>query len=155
MAFNIIRRNIIDISAHILSALVFCTLIYLATGRLSYVAAFFTGAVLIDLDHLIDAFLFFGARFDLKDIFDSSHLNSGKVYLFLHAWELVIVLVFIGLSFDLMILTIFACGLALHLTIDSVQRKNKIFYFISYRLMKRFDVRALLPEYCENYGVRS
>jgi len=144
-----LRRNIIDISAHVLSASVFCAIIYSASGKLSYAAAFLMGAVFIDLDHLIDSFLFSKTKFNLKDFFSASHINSGKVYLILHSWELIFVLFLVSYTLNSAQLFIFACGLTLHLTIDIVQRKNKLAYFIFYRLMKKFDVKVILPEVLE------
>ncbi len=144
-----LRRNIIDISVHVLSAFVFCAIIYSASGKLSYAVAFLMGAVFIDLDHLIDNFLCFKTIFALKELFNASHLSSGKVYLILHSWELIFVLFLISRALNSAQLFIFTCGLTVHLTIDIAQRKNKLAYFIFYRLMKKFDAKVIIPEMLE------
>ena len=60
-------------------------------------SALFVG-VLIDVDHLIDYFLYFGARINLSNFFNvKSYMEaSGKIYVFFHAWEWVIFLWFGG-----------------------------------------------------------
>jgi hypothetical protein len=141
-----LRRNIIDISVHAVSGLIFSAAIYIMSGRPSYAAAFFAGAVLIDLDHLIDHFLYFRNRFRLSEFLSAAHINSGKIYLFLHAWELAIALLLAGEVFGKPFLMIFAAGLSLHLIIDNVQRKNPFAYLISYRIMKKFNANIILPE---------
>jgi hypothetical protein len=145
ISYNL-RRNIIDISIHLLSALAFGAMIYWASGRVNYALIFVAGAVFIDLDHLIDHYLHFKNKFTFKDFFSASFTASGKAYVFLHSWELIFLLFVISGVISSLQLFIFTCGLTVHLIIDLVQRRNKLFYFIIYRVIKKFNADILLPE---------
>ena len=73
-----IKRNFFDLSAHLFFTSLFSVLIFLKTNNLVYVAVFICGGILIDLDHLIDYFLFFKKKFRLKHFLNHLYLNSGR-----------------------------------------------------------------------------
>ncbi len=111
----------------------------------------FIGGILIDLDHFIDYFLFYGFHFDLTEFFQGvQFLNSGKVYVFFHAWEyllaLLIILYFINRK--RIALRSFIAALALsiffHLLIDIVITGGHVeVYSIIYRFTVNFDLFKL------------
>lgn len=137
---------IIDLSLHVLSTIILSVLIYLTTGNLFYIVILVLAGIFIDLDHCIDYFLFFKARFNLKDFFNCSYLKSGKVYIFLHSWEINFIIFIIALVVDSYGLFLLFAGLSLHLAIDNLQRENFLCYFITYRILKRFNLYVIMPE---------
>jgi len=139
-------NNLIDISIHSFVAIVFSALIYFKSGNLSYVFIFLSGSILIDLDHLVDHFLYFKKKFNLKDFFSSASLASGKVYVFLHAWELNIIIFVFGLILSSKELLFLAAGLTAHLVVDCVYNKKFLAYFLFYRIIKKFNAKIFHPE---------
>ena len=60
----------------------------------------FLGGVLIDLDHLFDYFLAFGAKFNLTYFAKGyQFLKSDKIYIPFHSWEIVIICFLLFLFF--------------------------------------------------------
>ena len=86
---------IIDLIMHLVSAVLIGALIYLKTYNLVYLMIFIMGAVFVDLDHLIDYFIYYKNKFRLYDFMRCLYLRSGKVYVFLHSWEMVIIILFL------------------------------------------------------------
>ncbi|MFH0763142.1 MAG: hypothetical protein V1925_04560 [Candidatus Omnitrophota bacterium] len=141
-----LRRRNLDLPVHFLVTAIACLLIYLKTAKPAYIFIFVLGAIFIDLDHFIDYFLYFGTKFRMKDFMGSTYLDSGKVYLFFHSWELVLTAFILSVIFKSTGLFIFFLGVLSHLVIDNVQRKNPLIYFIIYRIMMSFDRKILLPD---------
>lgn len=144
---GIIPRVVKDLSIHFVVTSVCALLVYLMTKNMRYAVIFIATGLLVDLDHLIDYGLFFKHRFNLRAFLNCLYLKSGRIYLFMHSWELVCLIlatsVFSG-SLSLFVLTL---SLALHMAIDNLQRKDPMFYFFVYRAAKRFEAETLLPEY--------
>ncbi len=147
MIYPRLRAIKLDLLMHFLIALVISGVIYLKTRNAVLVAVFVVGGILIDLDHFYDYFLFAGWRFDPGEFFGSKPLRMGKVYLYLHSWELNFLVFAAGLALKSPALLILALGMAVHLAVDNLQRENPLFYFIVYRMRKKFDVEILLPEF--------
>lgn len=139
-------RVIHDITAHIILTVIFSLLVYLRTGNPFYVFLAVVGGIFIDLDHFLDHFLFFKNRFNISEFMGLVFLNSGKVYLFLHSWEINICLLGLSLFFKSPAWFVFSLSLAIHLGVDNIQRRRPLFYFLSYRISKGFDAAFLLPE---------
>ena len=131
---------------HFLTTAVFCLLIYLKTANPAYIFIFVLGGIFIDLDHFIDYFFYFGIRFRMKDFIEAGYLVSGKVYVFLHSWELALAVLILSIIFKSPGLFILFLGISSHLVIDNVQKDNPLVYFIIYRMMMNFDRSILLPE---------
>ncbi|MDP2941808.1 MAG: hypothetical protein Q8N85_06140 [Candidatus Omnitrophota bacterium] len=121
-------------------------LVYLLTRSIPYAAAVILGGIFIDLDHLLDYFFCFGAGFKLGKFVDGDALASGHVYLFLHSWELVLVILLAGLTIPSGILLALFLGMSAHLTVDSIQRNNPFTtYLLFYRISKKFQVDVIMP----------
>jgi len=176
-----IRGVIIDLCLHVFSGVVFAILIYTVTRNLIYAGIFMFGAVLVDVDHLIDDFvyqrnqfcqpenhtssnidnepiscirpslgrlLWLGMyKFHLGGFLSCCYLDSGRVYLLLHSWEMNFLILVGALIMHSPALWILFWGLSIHLTIDNLQRRKPFFYFITYRLCNKFNADILLPEY--------
>ncbi len=136
----------IDIALHFFLSAFISAWIYLNTGNVIYAAVFIFGGIFIDLDHLIDYF-FSTNKFSLKAFLNSSYLKSGKVYLFLHSWEIGFIIFAVSMAVNSYGLLMLSLALSIHMFIDNTQRENPLFYFLSYRFYKKFDISSLLPEY--------
>jgi len=140
------RHLITDLCAHFVLTSLLAAAVYFYTRRPAYAAAAILGGIFIDLDHFVDYFLRFGFRFSPKDLFYGTALSSGKIYVPLHSWEIIFFILCLGIFLRSGLLLVFFLGAAIHLGIDSLQRKNPRVYFLTYRLMKKFDADTLLPE---------
>lgn len=136
--------SLVDISVHLIVAAIGAGLVYLYSGSLFYAALFATAGVLIDLDHLIDYFIYYKRGFDLKKFFRNHCLVSGKMYVFLHSWELVLIIFVLGGALGSYGVLIFAAGLAVHVLSDSIMRRNALLYFFLYRAVNGFDTNKVL-----------
>lgn len=117
-----------------------------------------SGGLFLDIDHLVDYYLAFGTNFNITYFLKGyEFLKSDKIYVFLHAWEWVLLLFVLTLiisRFNLKksvklitvsLLLSFNLGLASHLTIDTFTNKT-IFqaYFLTYRLYRNFELKELV-----------
>lgn len=145
--FIIIRKNIIDISIHLSITSLLSFAVYIFSSDIFYAALCFAGGIFIDLDHLLDYFLFYKRSLHLKDFFASAYLMSGKIYLIFHSWELCILIFSIAIYLNSAAFLVFSLSMAVHLFIDNIQRQNPLAYFLSYRIWVKFDSRKIMPEY--------
>ena len=133
------RKSIyIDLMAHVVLTLTLACFFYARTGRLTWFFLCIVGGILIDIDHLVDHFSFFGARFKIKDFIRQESFRSGKAYVPFHSWELA------GLlwlsSFWIAWMIPVATGITGHLVIDQVvHREDPFFYFLIHRWRCRFQ----------------
>ena len=116
-----------------------CFLIF-GNPWLILVAIFF--GFLIDVDHWFDYFCLFGFKLNLKKFFSiGTYMKaSGKIFVPLHAWELVPVFWLIGFWLGVPGLN-WAMSLAylLHLVWDNFSFPHPpLFYFFSYRWRRKF-----------------
>jgi hypothetical protein len=142
---NRARWAVWDVTLHVIVTSLFALCVYLELHSYLYVLCIVAGGVLIDIDHCIDHFLYF-RKFNLRKFFSARSLESGKVYLFLHSWELIAALFLVSVFCNIESLLYLSLSLAIHLAIDNSQKENWRMYFLSYRLIKKFDAHILLPE---------
>ena len=140
------EKILLDVAVHFYVTLIAATIIYVKTKNMAYSGIFIAGGILIDMDHLVDYFLYFKSRINLNDLFSSTFLKSGKAYLFLHSWEIVILVLVYSFSIRSVEWFLLFLSLAMHLTIDNIQRKNPFAYLITYRILHKFDAQVLFPE---------
>ena len=101
---------------------------------------------LIDLDHLIDFILLNEKKdyFNLDLFFSGSYFQkSQKIYIFLHSYEITLMLIFFSILYDKQI---YYAALAhfLHLFQDQIFNKVRFFsYFFVYRLSNNFDIKKV------------
>ncbi len=138
-----------DLTAHFTATLLIAALFLIYSKDPKVILYCFLGGVLVDLDHLIDYFLYFGFNFNLKYFFEGRFLLSRRIYLFLHGWELVLVLVLLSFLNKSLGLWTFTVSLGVHIFIDNIQRDNKLFYLFSYRLYHKFNAEKLCPNLSE------
>lgn len=123
--------------------------VYSLTGSLSSSIAFFLTGWLIDVDHFYDYIKNNGWNFSIKRFkgyFYRPIPIDKKIYFFLHAHELAIILILLCFLSKLNSTLSFATlGYIVHLLFD--QFTNSVFplsYFLTYRLVKGFDRKFIL-----------
>lgn len=105
------------------------------------------GGFLVDVDHLFDYFLTFGTTFHLDDFLTGrAFLISKKIFVPLHAWELVIVLSLLIMNVKRKMLKYFlialTLGLVSHLVYDAYSNDISLLgYSFFYRVIHNFDAR--------------
>ncbi|MEI8176519.1 MAG: hypothetical protein WCG78_06590 [Candidatus Omnitrophota bacterium] len=132
---------------HIIASGIVSTGVYIVThSPVSGVVSFLAG-VLIDLDHLIDYYLNYGATYKLGHIYTAlDECRLSRVYLFLHSFEL---LVLFWVAVFLVPLNGICCAIALgftqHIFLD--QYYNPVTpraYFLSYRYAHKFTKESII-----------
>lgn len=104
----------------------------------------------IDLDHLFDYFLNMGFSVNFSKILTGSYFGENqKIYVLLHSWELVALLLGVFLfsknKLNHKVLFFIFVAFAMHLTYDlaSYGFDYKV-YFALYRLINSFDINVFL-----------
>ncbi|MBU0570210.1 hypothetical protein KKB40_05560 [Patescibacteria group bacterium] len=100
----------------------------------------FLVAILIDVDHLVDYFAFYGFKFNLADFLRGKYFEvTQRAYVPFHAWEWVILLGMIAKNrgWKSYVTAVFF-GLIPHLIYDSITQSSVSFYFIIARYLNNF-----------------
>ena len=140
------RQTALDLCWHLSSSIILAVIIVRISGSLLYGFVCILGGIFLDLDHLVDYFLFARKRFILGDFMKYKYLTSGKVYLLLHSWEINLIILALALFSGSGLLSALFLAMTLHLLIDSLQRENSLFYFLIYRVHKGFNFGVMLPK---------
>lgn len=149
------------LSLHVLTALLAGYIVWRLWRypALSFGAAF-CGAVLIDLDHLIDYFLAFGLHFNIFSFIQGAQFaKNEKIYVLFHGWEYVILLVGIAwlIKSNMKLKVAFlalALGAFFHLLMDTNINHGMTIrsYSIVYRAVHDYEMRAIVtPEHYRNH----
>lgn len=146
-----------DLLCHLFFSSMAFGIIFITFHDLNLAVSAFLSGIFIDLDHWIDYFIVYKFSFKLKKFFISYQcVDSGKVYVFLHSWELVFLILIAGFFTGL---TKFAAavvlGMSLHLLVDQVLnfKKEPFFYFLTYRFMKNFNLKTLDKDFAEKWRI--
>lgn len=121
--------------AHVLGGV----LIGLRSGKLRDFLLAVGVSLVVDADHFIDLFLWNKGKFYLFDVFSADYFRqSGKLYIFFHAYEYVLLLIILA-RWNKIFLVV-ALALLGHLIIDQLSygplEPN---YFLLYRLFNNFS----------------
>lgn len=143
------KKNIltfIDLTIHLIIAFVLALFFRWLTGGWAWPVLAIIGGILIDLDHFIDYFLYFGPRFSLADFFGHKYIASGRIYVIFHSWEITAVLWLV--SAKVLWVTPFVTGISAHLLVDCFfrPRPNILFYSLVYRSIHGFRKEEISPE---------
>ena len=126
--------------------------LYLYFKSLAAAVGCFMAGVFVDLDHLPDYLVYCGFKLTgLKEFFQACHsIKLSKLYLVLHSYEIIPILILIGhyTNWNNLTVGIFT-GFVLHLTLDQFSNRMKyacrpLFYFFTYRLIKGFRKELLV-----------
>jgi len=148
--------DIISLPWHLLIHFILAILVgwllgsYFKQAWLGLITGFF-GGFLIDLDHVLEYFLFFGLNFNLSHFLEGwQFLLSDKIYLWFHAWEYVpILLIMAWMLKKYQVLKIIFITLALasgiHLLSDVLINQYPLsHYSIIYRAQENFLAEKIL-----------
>lgn len=122
---------------------------YYVTKNFRLVFLAFLITYLLDSDHLVDYFLYWGPKIDFSEVVKMSFfIKSGQVFVPFHAWEWLIFLsIGVYLKSWKSIFGILIIGMIPHLLLDAVHVKSFIFYSIIFRFQHGFlisDMNFLL-----------
>ncbi len=139
---------------HLTLSLLVGLIIWKISGNVYVLSAALMGGFFIDLDHLLDYFLAFGAKFNLSYFLKGyQFLKTDKIYVLFHSWELVIILFSIILFFMNFknfitlrtFLLSFSVSLFLHLFVDVFTNNMKAkSYFLLYRINNNFSLKTMV-----------
>jgi len=137
-------------SGHIVVSAGVALFTYLSFNEIAPAIGSFLVGTLIDLDHIIDYLYAHGKRWDWKKINAAHHERySGKLYVPLHSYELVIIFFFLTLDPSL---TAWRVGISLsllaHFLCDQFFNPGRRFstYFLINRLIHKFEAKKLLKQ---------
>lgn len=142
-----LKKQLQDILSHILVSFLCMVIVYLIFDSIKLALTCLLVGIFIDLDHLIDYFIYFGLKFNLADFLKGLYLKSGKIYLFLHSWELIVPLWIWGIYFKQETLAwAITIGFITHLLIDEYNRKEPLMYFLTFRVLNGFKLEKIMPK---------
>lgn len=135
-------------SGHIVVSATIGLFTYAIYGELGPALTSFLVGTLIDLDHIVDYLYAHGKKWDWKKINGAHHeRHSGKLYVPLHSYELLLIFFFLTLSPEL---TPWRVGISLsvlaHFLCDQFFNPNRKFstYFLLSRIIYKFDAEKIL-----------
>ena len=130
------------VKGHIAVSIIISSLIYFLFRSIAMAFASLLAGTLIDLDHIIDYIYTHGYKtISYRNLIEASrNYTYKKLFLFLHSYELLLLILLIYLlSRKIIWLGIFI-GLAQHLLLDQFFNPvRKLFYFLSFRIKEKFD----------------
>ena len=137
-------------SGHIAVSAVIAMFTYSIYGEIGPAIASFLVGTLIDLDHVIDYLYAHGKRWDWKKVNAAHHEKvSGKLYVPLHSYELMLLYFFLTIAPSL---TPWRVGVTLsllaHFLCDQFFNPNRKFstYFLIHRIIHNFDTKKVLRQ---------
>ena len=143
-------------SGHIVVSLGVGLFTYATYGQVGPAIASFLVGTLIDLDHIIDYIYAHGKKWDWKKINAAHHEKfSGKLYVPLHSYELLLIFFLLTLNESL---TPWRVGISLslltHFLCDQFFNPRRKFstYFLINRIIHKFDANKLLKEHKKAEG---
>lgn len=145
-----IKKFIFDECIHFSSALAVGLICYFRFGNWQAIPASLAFGFFIDVDHLIDYFIFFGPRFNLRRFINvNSYMKaSGKIYIPLHGWEYILIFWLVTRTVGIPGLEWAASlGYLAHLSWDNFTfTHHPLAYLFTYRLLARFSLKKFLGE---------
>ncbi len=131
---------------HFIASIIFATILFHFTKSPEAAFFFFISGFALDADHLVDFWLYRKKITIDREIFQHFHGRFGRIYLFLHSFELValiITLSFLNLQ-NMILFAALALGLIFHLALDFVSYDlHPLSYFLTYRIFRRFDIKCI------------
>ena len=113
--------------------------IFKKTNSMKLLALVILVTYMIDIDHLIDYFIFYGFTFNFSDFLRGSQFVTDKALIILHGWEYVILILYLSknrrlkwVAFSIIL------GYIPHLILDTLNVGDVKLYILSYRLLMYF-----------------
>lgn len=132
---------------HFVSGIIIGVIIYCVYGRLYLLLTAFSVSIFIDLDHFFESIIIhrFNPVLIIKKTKCNSWLESGKMTILFHSWELVFIFLLLGWKFHFMPLAVAVCvSMTVHYLIDTfvyfICHHMPVYnYFFLYRAWVKFD----------------
>lgn len=144
---------------HVAISVTIGSILYNYSHSIASFLVFLIAGIFADADHYIDYVREKGLTFNLMKVHDAckyDYMNFRKIVVFLHSYELVILLWLAIIFFDLNIIWKYAAiGLGLHIVTDQVF--NPVFpfsYFFCFRLANNFETKRIFGEREVGYARR-
>lgn len=129
--------------SHGIVALPFAYFLWIKTKSIKKAIAVVILTYLVDFDHLLEYFLYFGSDFDLIEFLKVEYFrNFGKIHVPLHSWEIAFVLGYLSWKYKFKgWVSVFFVALLAHLIWDTYSNGlPPLFYFTTYRVLTGFSV---------------
>jgi len=133
---------------HIITSFILGVAIFLFTRDMVASSIAFLAGVFIDLDHLLDFWISSPKNaFSIKQFYHMDKYLKSKgdhyTFIFFHAWEWVVVFVFLTLFYGNIYFVSFVLAITLHLALDSInnylfEKENLLVYSIIFRVFHKF-----------------
>src|SRR3989338_10037362 len=137
-------------SVHIVVSAAIGLITYVSYGEIGPAIASFLVGTLIDLDHVIDYIYAHGKKWDWKKFHAAYHENvSGKLYVPLHSYELLLVIFLLTLDSSLTACRVgISLSLLSHFLCDQFFNPRRKFstYFLIHRIIHKFDTKKVLKD---------
>ncbi len=137
-------------SGHIVVSAAIGLITYVSYGEIGPAIASFLVGTLIDLDHVIDYIYAHGKKWDWKKVNAAHHEHiSGKLYVPLHSYELILIYFLLTLDPSLTPWRVgITVSLLAHFLCDQFFNPNRKFstYFLIHRIIHKFDTKKVLKE---------
>ena len=131
---------------HILASTTVGGISYYIFGSWQISVTVFLSGIFIDLDHILDYFLYEKKiKLDIKDFFYKCEaLILNKVYLLLHSYELIIILAILAYFTNDYIVLGLLIGFGTHIMLDLVANKvHFLGYSFIFRLINKFNSKKI------------
>ncbi|OGX28477.1 MAG: hypothetical protein A2879_05550 [Omnitrophica WOR_2 bacterium RIFCSPHIGHO2_01_FULL_49_10] len=131
---------------HILASTTVGGISYYIFGSWQISVTVFLSGIFIDLDHILDYFLYEKKiKLDIKDFFYKCEaLILNKVYLLLHSYELIIILAILAYFTNDYIVLGLLVGFGTHIMLDLVANKvHFLGYSFIFRLINKFNSKKI------------
>ena len=130
---------------HILTSAVLSVTIFKVTGSLNAAAVCFAAGTVIDIDHVLDYYLYSGRLSLSVSEISGFYPRFGKVFVFLHSYELLLAGAVVAYLLQAQVLFIGAAvGFMGHLLLDTAGYEMKPqSYFLVYRVFCGFRLERL------------
>jgi len=139
---------------HIAASSILAVAFYYLTNSVSASFLCFFSGFCIDIDHLLDFWLYKKRIAFSEEVFQDFYIKWDKVPVLLHSVELLIPLWSLGYAFTpVSFVVAVSAGFVLHIILDLFTNETKpLGYFLSYRLVKGFDKKFICGSRCINFG---
>ena len=131
---------------HILASTTVGGISYYIFGSWQISVTVFLSGIFIDLDHILDYFLYEKKiKLDIKDFFYKCEaLILNKVYLLLHSYELIIILAILAYFTNDYIVLGLLVGFGTHIMLDLAANKvHFLGYSFIFRLINKFNSKKI------------
>jgi hypothetical protein len=128
-----------DPEIHLFVSAALASVVYLFTGSIPAAVAFFVGGFLIDVDHVLEYWMY-RRKINLSGEFFTEYAKkSGRLYIFLHSYELLAGVLVLAMLTKSAIVWGLWFGMGQHMILDMIGNNLTLKTFsLSYRIANNF-----------------